>query len=360
MKLIKLPDGEQEPAWPAIFGGVPLVYLFFDPYQRQADWLEWIATSLAFVLFAVLYMIAVIYWARPRIVQRVAVGMALLALAFAAYRPSGVLFFIYVAAIGPIAVRGDIGKSAAIILAAMLATIVEWSLVRPFSFFPYVTAAEALLIGCATTFIARHHVAMKLAVKTIERERIARDLHDILGHTLSVVILKSELAGRLLDRDTERAKAEVADIERIARNALAEVREAIVGYRTGDFLSEVERAKSTLATAGLTLERQIDAGQLPNATDRVLALVLREAITNIVRHSRAKSCSISFKHVNGMNELTVRDDGVGGVFKEGMGMRGMRERVRAVGGAVEWKAGAKSGTDLVVRMPSHAVAEISE
>lgn len=351
MKPIQLPDGEQEPAWPAIFGGVPLVYLFLDPYQRQAAWPEWLATSLAFLFFAGLYLVAVIFWARPRVVLRVCIAMALLAVVFAAYRPSGVLFFIYVAAMGPIAVGGDIAKSAAIILAAMLATIVEWSLLRPFSYFPYVTAAEALLIGCATTFISRHHITMKRAVKTIERERIARDLHDILGHTLSVIILKSELAGRLMDRNAERAKAEIGEVERIARNALTEVREAIVGYRAGDFLSEVERAQSTLATVGMTLERHIGAS-LPNALERVLALVLREAITNIVRHSHAKSCYVSCEQVGDVYELIVRDDGVGGVLNEGMGMRGMRERVLALDGAIEWKTGSGLGTELIVRLPN--------
>jgi two-component system sensor histidine kinase DesK len=357
MKSIKLPQGEQEPAWPALFGGVPLIYLFLDPYQRQASGLEWVATATAFILFAALYVAAVIYWARPRIVQRVTLGMALLAVVFAAYRPSGVLFFIYVAAMGPIGVSGDIPKSAAIILAAMLATIAEWSLLRPFNFFPFVTAAEALLIGCATTFVARHHFAMKRAVKTIERERIARDLHDILGHTLSVIILKSELASRLMNRDAERARAEVADIERISRNALAEVREAIVGYRSGDLVSEIERAQSTLATAGVKLERRMNPLNLSKATERVLALVLREAITNIVRHSHANSCSITLQCLNGMDELIVSDNGVGSNGSEGMGMRGMRERVQAVGGTFEWRSEVNNGTQLVARMPTLAMTE---
>ena len=132
---------------------------------------------------------------------------------------------------------------------------------------------------------------MRRHPQAVARERIARDLHDILGHTLSVVILKSELASRLLEQNPVRAKAEIEEVERIARNALTEVREAIVGYRTGDLLAELARCQSTLETAGIIVERHDEIVDLPLAHERALALIVREAVTNIVRHANASDAN---------------------------------------------------------------------
>jgi two-component system sensor histidine kinase DesK len=351
MKTWQLPTGEDKPAWAALFGAVPMVYLFLDPYQRQASAFEWALTAGALAVFAIFYFAAVLYWSRRTLVLYCFIAMAALGIAFAAYRPSGILFFIYVAALGPIAVGGDIAKSSLIVACAMLLTLIEWTLLRPFSFFPLVTAAEALLVGGATTFVARQQASMRQIVKAAERERIARDLHDILGHTLSVVILKSELAGRLIERNPQRALAEINEIERISRGALSEVREAISGYRTGDLQAEIERAASTLATAGIHLDRDLESAPLSLAHERVLALILREAITNIVRHSSAKSCRIHAKRTASHYHLSVCDDGHGAMGAEGMGMRGIKERITAIGGIALWKPGTPTGTELHVEIP---------
>ena len=118
-----------------------------------------------------------------------------------------------------------------------------------------------------------------------ERERIARDLHDVLGHTLSVIVLKAELAGRLLARDTpeeaRRAAAEIADVEHTARTALAEVREAIGGYRSKGLSAEIEQARQTLRAAGVQLECAAAPPSLRAREETVLSLAVREAVTNI-------------------------------------------------------------------------------
>lgn len=352
MKRFKLPAGSEKPSWAGLFGSVSMLYIFVDPYQRGAPWIEWIWTGLAFAIFLILCVIAAIYWSRKRIMAGVCIAMALLAAMFTSYRPNGIFFFIFVAAFGPLAVGGSIPGSVAIIVGTILLILVEWRLVWPpevLPYMPYIAATQAFLVGMAITFVARQQTALRQILKTTERERIARDLHDILGHTLSVVILKSELAGRLLEQDPGRAKTEIGDVERISRNALAEIREAISGYRTGNLQAEFDRAESTLKTAGITVERRLEETGIPVAQERVLSMVLREAVTNVIRHAEAKRCRLTLQREDTVYRLQVRDDGRGRIEREGSGMRGIRERVAAIGGSVSWNTG--SGTDLTVTVP---------
>jgi two-component system sensor histidine kinase DesK len=174
-------------------------------------------------------------------------------------------------------------------------------------------------------------------------------MHDILGHALSVIALKAELAGRLLTRDGERARAEIADVERLSRDALAEVRAAIAGYRGGDLAAELERARATLETAGIAVEADRASISLPVAHERVLALVLREAVTNVLRHAQARRCRLSLERSANAYRLEVSDDGVGVAQPEGFGMRGIRERVAAAGGHANWIS--ERGTRLSVTLP---------
>lgn len=350
MKWLEIPEGAEKPSWAGLFGSVPVLYIFWDPYQKGATWIEWTWTVLAFTTCVALVALGSIYWARKRVMQAVCFGMAMLALVFAAYRPSGITFYIFVAAFGPLAVTGRLVPSAAIILGTAAMIILQWTLLWPFNMMPYIIAAESLLIGAAITVVARQQIAMRQTLKTAERERIARDLHDILGHTLSVIILKSELASRLIDQDVGLAKAQMEDVEKISRQALSEVREAIAGYREGDLASELARAKATLEIAGIQVEERCEAIDLSAAHERVLALVLREAITNVIRHARAKRCEINLARNNDMHMLEIKDDGCGRDIKEGMGMRGMRERVTALGGTVAWST--SSGTHLTIGIPS--------
>ena len=188
-----------------------------------------------------------------------------------------------------------------------------------------------------------------------ERERIARDLHDVLGHTLSVIVLKAELAGRLMPIDTARAANEIADVERTARAALSEIREAIGGYRARGLAAEIEAARLTLEAAGVTLvaENNLQGSALSPQEETALSLVLREAVTNIVRHARATTCTLRFVHEAGHRRLLVEDDGHHPVAREGNGLRGMRERVEALGGhlALERGVARNRGTRLTIELP---------
>jgi two-component system sensor histidine kinase DesK len=163
-----------------------------------------------------------------------------------------------------------------------------------------------------------------------ERERVARDVHDVLGHSLTVLSVKAELAARLVDVDPERARAELESIQQTARQALSEVRLTVSGLRAGNLADEVAAVPAVLRDAGVDT---VVAGSVDETDPRhrtLLAWVLREAATNVVRHSRAAHVEIRLD----ASGLTVRDDGVGWGGVEGNGVRGMRERVEAAGGTL--------------------------
>ena len=182
-----------------------------------------------------------------------------------------------------------------------------------------------------------------------ERERIARDLHDLLGHTLSLIALKAELARKLLERDPVRAKTEVADIEVAAREALQEVREAVAGYRGSGLQQELKRVSQALQVVDIQPQIQAPTLTLPPAIENVLSFVLREAVTNVIRHARARQCEIRLSRLPTQIELWVQDDGQAPAGAEGNGLRGMRERVLTLQGELEFASG--DGHRIRVRLP---------
>ena len=182
--------------------------------------------------------------------------------------------------------------------------------------------------------------------KIAERERIARDLHDLLGHTLSVIVLKSELASRLAEKDPARAAREIRDVERIARESLQEVRSAVRGYRSSGLEGELEGVRLACEAANLKLELYRVPLELEWALEQTLAFVLREAVTNAIRHAGATKLWVSLERTGRGVRLSVWDDGSGRIL-EGNGIRGMRERVQALGGSLELDARGKGVTALV-------------
>jgi len=202
------------------------------------------------------------------------------------------------------------------------------------------------MIGAARLFSALRelHAARKelarLAVVE-ERLRLARDLHDLLGHNLSLITLKSELAGRLVEKEPARSAEEIHDIERVARQTLREVREAVAGYRQPQLASELSGARQMLEAAGIECQIEHTAEALPSATDAVLAWTVREGVTNVIRHSRARWCCIRVTCENGTIRAEVTNDGYRGQLQEqerarkGTGLAGLTERVTAHGGQIE-------------------------
>jgi len=183
-----------------------------------------------------------------------------------------------------------------------------------------------------------------------ERDRIARDLHDLLGHSLSLVVLKAALAKRLSRSQPDSLESELGDIEKAAREALTQVRAAVRGYRSDGLLQEAERMRQTLTDAGIECRLSAETALLAPSGQSLLSLVLRESVTNILRHSRARSCRIEIASIGGQVRLLVADDGVGRrTAAEGSGLKGMRERLEAAGGKLQIEDGP--GTTIVAELP---------
>ena len=198
---------------------------------------------------------------------------------------------------------------------------------------------------------AREELA-RLAVSE-ERLRIARDLHDLLGHTLSLIALKSDLATRLVRSDPERAEAELSDVQDVTRQALTEVREAVHGYRQLGFDDALEGARAALTAAGIDCRVESSAADLPEEVESVLAWALREASTNVVRHSGARACEIKLSANGDHVALQVDDDGTPASppSATGSGLRGIAERARRLHGTLEAGARPGGGFRVLLTMP---------
>lgn len=213
-------------------------------------------------------------------------------------------------------------------------------------------AVRQLTITVAHLRTAREELAR--AAVDQERLRFARDLHDLLGHSLSVIILKSELAGKLLPASAGRVATEITDVERAARDALGQVRQAVVGYRQPVLQRELAGARELLAGAGIDAEIEHSAGALPPPIDGLLAWAVREGVTNVVRHSQARRCEIRIDRYSGIVRLVVNDDGRG---KEdappvrGTGLAGLAERAAVHGAELSVGPNPLGGFKLAIIAP---------
>lgn len=201
--------------------------------------------------------------------------------------------------------------------------------------------------------------------KVAERERIARDLHDLIGHTFSVITLKADLAGRLLDKDLEKAREEINQLENISRDALSQVREVVSGYRTSDLLSELANAKYVFASVDIAFEYQFENfdayvdGEvdldlyLSPKNNKELAIMLRELVTNIIKHAEASEVKVTIKRCPHNITLLVKDNGcgIGQEPSEGFGLKSIQERVAALSGFVAFTRGAHQGTCSEIGLP---------
>jgi two-component system sensor histidine kinase DesK len=216
-----------------------------------------------------------------------------------------------------------------------------------------VVAGRLLIEANQRLSLAREQIA-RLAVGE-ERLRFARDLHDLLGHSLSVIALKSELAGRLIKTTPGLAAHEVEDIEKVARDALREVREAVAGYRQPTLAAELAGANEALTAAGIDYHVDREHTPLPPAVEAVLAWAVREGVTNVMRHSQAKRCSVRILIKDGSATVEVVDDGRGGLPEAGSGLRGLEERVRERGGTLTAEPLPHEGFRLRVTLPVREV-----
>ncbi|WP_019640606.1 sensor histidine kinase [Paenibacillus fonticola] len=208
----------------------------------------------------------------------------------------------------------------------------------------------------------RANEQIEALIKREERMRIARDLHDTLGHTLSLITLKSQLVEKLAPLDPQRAQEEAREIQRTSRAALRQVRELVSDMRAVTVTEELSEAAEILRIAGIKLEVDGDMGSvqnIPDLTQNILSLCIREAVTNTVKHSRAVCCRISIGRLEESIEVAVEDDGIGigldnpdaAELTTGNGLKGMAERLSLINGALTLSPGRSGGTLLRVVVP---------
>lgn len=360
MRLRLLPD-MPELGWTPYAWLIYLSIFLGRPLTRDASAAEWAATAAGVAVFLVLYFWG--FWIRDMRILWIVGGLALLGAVFAPFNSGSNVFFVYAASFLGYGLRPAVAIRWIGVLVLMI-VVLSWALDLT-SYFWIPGIVFTVFIGGVNLHFAEvsrgyarerafQEEAERLA-QTAERERIARDLHDLLGHTLSVITLKSELAAKLVSRDPERAGQEMREVERISRESLREVRSAIAGYRTEGVAGEMARVRLALEAAGVKLESFVMPVELGPMEETVLSLALREAVTNVIRHAGARTCRISLEPVDGAVRLEVRDDGRGSRAPEGMGLSAMRDRVEGLGGSLERRL--DNGTVITVTLPPRQAAE---
>ncbi|MBO1417782.1 sensor histidine kinase [Streptomyces sp. FH025] len=282
-------------------------------------------------------------WTAPLLAVMTALFLAALPFAHAD------AFFLATVVVSVITVVRREYAARAVTAGTLAALLVPWA-VRPWHTGPGGFQALALLFTALTcgafaeiattnrALIAARAEVERLASEA-ERNRIARDLHDLLGHSLTAITVKSRLAQRMAGKDLEQAVAEMAAVETLSRQALSDVRAAVSGYREVTLAGELARARELLRAAGVVADLPTAADAVGPESRELFGWVLREGITNVVRHARAGRCSVALT----AHSVEIRDDGTGGPGHggdgggrgDGKGLTGLRERVAAAGGTVE-------------------------
>jgi two-component system sensor histidine kinase DesK len=355
-----------------VFAAIWLVFLVdslreawriaWSNHDRVAGWIGIVAT----IAFAVAY-IAVFSWVRARrrrLETRVPLGEGVVALALLAglmlvmvlaIGQTGMAAVVYLAVVGVLILPTWWALGLTVALAALVEvtgrTVPGWTEQAGLTFAVCTSAfamwgVSQLMLRNLDLLRAKEENA-RLAVVD-ERNRFARDLHDILGHSLTVITVKAELAGRLLDVDPERARTELADLERLSRDALSDVRRAVEGYRELTLPGELARAREALRAADIEADLPTSTDDVPGELRELFAWTVREGVTNVIRHSRARHCAIRLAP----DRVEVCDDGVGPQAQSGRGhgLDGLRERAAAMGAVLVTRT-REPGFALEVSVP---------
>ena len=334
-----LPD-ERHLGWTPYAWLIYSIPFLINTYESRVDPALFFSNVAAFSVFLILYFLG--YWVRGAKLVAVIAAMTLVAVFITPLNQFGSSFFIYAAAFLAFI---DVDRPRLFHVFIYVSLVAVYGLATDKGLWFFVPSVLiAALIGAVNVHYAEVWVGtlririaqseIERLAKMAERERIARDLHDVLGHTLSVIALKSELASKLLDRDPAQAAREIREVNNVAREALAQVRSAVTGYRAAGISAEFQAMKKAFDTAGVSLSVEAETLSLPATHENALAMVLREASTNVLRHAQAKTCRVRLAHRNNVALLEIEDDGRGGEPREGNGLTGMRERISALGGSL--------------------------
>ena len=342
------------------------IFILTTPFFAGDTFKHWLwPTATTYVVFLWLYFRS-LYRREGETVIRYALAIGALGFLLTPFNSGGQGYLIYACAFSAFA--RDL-RSAVSMMAGMLALYaLEWQLLG----YPWEYVFSALVIGPvvggmnlvykrnqqrnAELRLSNDEVRRLAAVA--ERERIGRDLHDLLGHTLSLITLKSELANRLFDRDPQAARREIADVERVARDALSQVRHAVTGIRAAGIAAELASAKLLLESNSVRLQYATGDVTLPPEIETVLALTIREAVTNVQRHAHAHCAKITLEEVQQAVQLRIADDGRGAAIVPGNGLTGMRERLAGIGAELHIASERGRGTTLTVKAPLPRAATV--
>jgi len=347
------PTGE---LWPLCYLG----FLFFQPSYVPTWWGWPLAVGTALVTAALWIEIE---WVAGPVRRWGHVAMTVLAAAVVMFNSGASVLFIYAAACAGSYLSRRSARQWFWGLSALNVAAAGLSLAQnPYAALSFIPSAIFIwVVGMATVHGAegaREATQLRLQsarvehlTRVAERERIARDLHDLLGQTLTGIVVRSQLAQRLTAIDTERSVTEMREVEQIARDALAEVRATVAGWRHVDLDDELAAAAGTLAAVDVSLQVERDPSiTLTPSVAAALGLALREAVTNVVRHAHASHCVVVLRRDGDRVVLDVSDDGVGGDAPEGNGLTGMRERIAAIDGEISRRT--RGGTALTVAVPA--------
>jgi two-component system sensor histidine kinase DesK len=341
-------------------------WVFITPqFMPQGYDMRWIVlTLLSYPLFLLLYAKTLL--APPRTAHRYALGMIALSLALLPWYPSGMSYFVFGCVMLHLQRVRSILAHAGVLLALNL-VFVGYALWigyprQAIVWMPLVSLIIGIIVRVERinqekdAALRLSHDEVRRLAATAERERIGRDLHDLLGHTLSLVALKSDLAGKLIAREPEAAQREIGEVSRVAREALSQVRAAVTGIRAAGMAAELASAKLLLECEGVAFryvvdDQSLDGSALPPRVETALAMTVREAVTNIQRHARAQNAEVAFATDGGEAVLRIVDDGRGGAIVPGNGLGGMRERIEALGGQLRVDSGSDRGTRIEARVP---------
>lgn len=294
------------------------------------------------VVFCLLYLVAMFQVGGGRrsvvwVIEAVMVACSVAELTLI----GGNAMFMWMLLVAPLIIRYKLRSGpiiAGIVLLSYLLPFVEpsWRMAGDLSIPVQILAVSLLVLTfgqlvCVIDALERAQEALERMSRASERLQIARDLHDVLGHTLVSIAIKAELAGKLIDRDVDRAQVEIGQVEALARQSLADVRATVAGYRGRSLETELVTASELLAAAGVEVVIDVVSEPTSPGTRELFAWVIRESVTNVVRHARATTCTI----VIARSSLCVRDDGLGISTPYGDGLRGLQERVWRTGGRFE-------------------------
>lgn len=317
---------------------------FFHFYFQPIEGVELGIVIVGVISFLACYFRA--YWCQGKELFFYIVAICLIGSVMAGINAGASVFFVYAA--GFCCGFSPRSKAFFALLFVLLFVVIFSVLTQQVVFFWF----SAVFFSCIIGLLNIHQIEVqnknkalkqsqqeiKQIAETAERERISRDLHDILGHSLSVITLKAELASKMIDKgiDLEKIKHEIKEVEELSRATLAQVRGAVSGYNKATIANELLQATVATQAAGIKLIKNIAVCELSAEVESELALIIRESITNVIRHADTNSVQVDLVNKNNELILTITDQGYIQDIKENSGIQNMRSRINKIGGQMKF------------------------